>query len=46
MLLSCGLTINVVELIVAQDQSHQLGSAEDAKVWHLGQEVVCQIEVF
>lgn len=46
MLLPCGLTINAVELIVAQDQSHQLGLAEDAKVWHLGQEVVCQIEVF
>lgn len=46
MLLPGGLTINAVELVVAQDQSHQLGSAEDAKVWHLGQEVVCQIEVF
>lgn len=46
MFLPCGLTINAVELIVAQDQSHQLGSAEDAKAWHLGQKVVCQIEVF
>lgn len=45
MLLPCGLTVNAVELIVAQDQSHQLGSAEDAKAWHLGQEVVRQIEV-
>lgn len=45
MLLPCGLTINAVEFIVAQDQGHQLGSAEDAKVWHLGQEVISQIEV-
>lgn len=45
MLLSCGLTINAVKLIAAEDQSRQLGSAEDAKVWHLGQEVIGQIEV-
>lgn len=41
----CSLTINAVKFIVAQDQSHQLGSAEDAKVWHFGQEVISQIEV-
>lgn len=45
MLLPCGLTIDAVEFIVAQDQGHQLGLAEDAKVWHLGQEVISQIEV-
>lgn len=44
-LLSCRLTINAVKFVVAQDQSQQLGLAEDAKVWHFGQEVISQIEV-
>jgi len=43
--LSCRLTINAVKFVVAQDQSQQLGLAEDAKVWHFGQEVISQIEV-